>query len=150
MPFILLIALLAALLSCGGGGSGSSGGSSTTNPVPSITSLSPTQQAAGSPGQTVTINGSGFVSDSNVTYNGAFHAATYVSASQLSILLSANDLATTGSYPIVVTNPSPGGGTSSPMAFSVVTGTPTGTFNVTVTASSGSITHTTNFSLVVQ
>jgi hypothetical protein len=66
------------------------------------------------------------------------------------ISLSANDLANTGTYPVMITNPAPGGGASSPVDFSVVTGTPTGTFNVTVTASSGSLTHSASFSLIVQ
>jgi len=77
------------------------------------------------------------------------HAATYMGATQLLISLTANDLATTGSYPVVVTNPTPGGGTSSAVDFNVVTGTPTGTSTVTVTASSGSLTHSTNFTLIV-
>ena len=148
MTMIATIAILFTLLSCGGGGGDGGGGS--TNPVPSITSLSPTQQAAGSASQTLTINGSGFMSGSAVTYNGVAHGSTFLGSSQLSIPLAANDLATTGTYPVVVTNPAPGGGASSPVNFNVVTGTPTGTFNVTVTASSGSLTHSANFSLVVQ
>lgn len=145
---VTLVALLLTMLSCGGSGGGSGG--STPNPVPSITSLSPTQQAAGAASQTLTINGSGLISGSAVTYNGVAHATTFLSTSQLSISLAANDLSATGSYPVVVTNPSPGGGASSAVNFNVVTGTPTGTFNVTVTASSGSLTHSASFSLIVQ
>jgi len=146
-PTVMMIAMLLILVSCGGSGGG--GGSGETNPVPSITSLSPTQQAAGSASQTLTINGSGLISGSAVTYNGVAHAATFI-GSQLSISLSANDLSAAGSYPVVVTNPAPGGGASSAVSFNVVTGTPTGTFNVTVTASSGSLTHSQGFSLIVQ
>jgi hypothetical protein len=145
---MIMLAMLLAFLSCGGGGGG--GGGSTPNPVPSITSLSPTQQAAGSASQSLTINGSGFIGGSAVTYNGVAHAATLLSGSQLSISLAATDLSAIGSYPVVVTNPSPGGGASSAVNFSVVTGTPTGTFAVTVTATSGSLTHTGSFSLIVQ
>ena len=147
-PAMIMLAMLLAFLSCGGGGGG--GGGSTPNPVPSITSLSPTQQAAGSASQSLTINGSGFIGGSAVTYNGVAHAATLLSGSQLSISLAATDLSAIGSYPVVVTNPSPGGGASSAVNFSVVTGTPTGTFAVTVTATSGSLTHTGSFSLIVQ
>jgi hypothetical protein len=89
------------------------------------------------------------VSGSTVTYNNVAHATTYVNGALLTVSLSAADLATTGSYPVVVTNPTPGGGASSAVDFNVVTGTPTGGFTVTVTASSGSLTHSTNFTLNV-
>lgn len=145
---LLAVALVATFSSCGGSGGG---GGQQNNPVPSITSLSPTQQAAGSQGQVLAINGSGFVSSSTATYNGAAHTVTYGgSSTQISIALTASDLAATGNFPVVVTNPSPGGGVSSPVNFNVVTGTPTGSFNVTVTASSGSLTHNTTFTLTVQ
>jgi hypothetical protein len=148
---LMIAFMIATLISCGGGGGG--GGNPQpiiNNPVPSITSLSPTQQAAGSQPMTLTINGSGFINGSTVTYNGASHPASFVSSSQLTISLTTNDLATLGAYPVVVTNPAPGGGPSSPTDFNVVTGTPTGSFTVTVGASSGSITHTTTFTLTIQ
>jgi hypothetical protein len=141
---VVVVAFFMTLPGCGGGGG------SSNNPVPSITSLSPTSVAAGSAAQTLTLNGSGFMSASTVTLNGAAHASSFVSASQLSVPLSTNDLATIGAFPVVVTNPAPGGGSSSSVNFSVVTGTPTGTFNIMVTASSGSLTHNATFALVVQ
>jgi len=148
LPLLVIVALFLALPSCGGGSS--TPPPPPPNPVPSITSLSPTQQAAGSTLQAVTIAGSGFISGSTVTYNNVAHTATYTSASQLGISLTSADLANTGSFPVVVTNPTPGGGSSSAVNFNVVTGTPVGSFNVTVTASSGSLTQTTNFTLTVQ
>ncbi len=141
-----LLVLLVFLPTCGGGG----GGSVTNNPVPSISSLSPTQQAAGSQSQKLTINGSGFISGSTMTYNGVAHAATYGGATQLSTTLSASDLANAGTFPVVVTNPSPGGGSSNAANFNVAAGTPTGTFTVTVTATSSTLSHSTTFTLVVQ
>jgi hypothetical protein len=147
LPILMLVALSVMLLSCGGGGGTTP---PPNNPVPSITSISPTQQAAGSQSQALTITGSGFVSGSAVTYNNAAHSAGYGGPTQLSITLTPSDMATTGSYPVVVTNPAPGGGASSGVNFNVVTGTPTGNFNVTVTATSGSLTHTTTFTLTVQ
>jgi hypothetical protein len=90
-----------------------------SNPVPAITSLSPASLTAGSAAQTLTINGSNFVSASTVTYNGVAHVATFVNSSQLTIQLSAADLATAGSFAVVVTNPAPGGG-SSPAANLIV------------------------------
>jgi hypothetical protein len=63
--------------------------------------------------QTLTIGGTGFLSTSTVTLNGASRAAAFVSAGQLAVFLTPADLATTGAYPLAVTNPAPGGGTSS-------------------------------------
>ena len=146
LPVLMMVALLVLLPSCGGGGTPPP----PPNPVPSISSLSPTQQAAGSQSQTLTINGTGFINGSTATYNGTAHAVTFTSASQISIALTATDMAATGTFPVVVTNPAPGGGASSAVNFNVVTGTPTGTFSVTVTATSGTTQHSTTFNLVVQ
>lgn len=147
MVVAMLILITASLPSCGGG---SGVTTPPTNPLPSINSLSPTQQAAGSQSQTLTINGSGCMSISTVTYNGVAHQAKYLSGSQLSISLSPSDLAATGAYPVVVTNPAPGGGNSNPVNFSVVQGTPTGSFNITITATNGLLSDTTTLTLLVQ
>ncbi len=95
------------------------GGSSKKNPVPSVTSLSPASSSAGAAAQTLTITGTGFVASSAVTFNAASHTATLVSATQLTIPLTAADQATGGTFSVVVTNPAPGGGTSSPVNFAV-------------------------------
>jgi hypothetical protein len=102
-------AIFVAVLGCG----------SSSNPVPSISSLSPASLKVGSAAQTLTINGANFLATSTVTYNGIAHAATYNSASQLTINLSASDLYALGNYPVVVSNPAPGGGASSPVSFQV-------------------------------
>src|SRR5208283_1861813 len=94
------------------------------NPVPSITSLSPPSATAGTGAQTLTINGANFLSTSTVTYNGAGHAATYVSATQLTLTLSAVDQATAGAYAVVVTNSAPGGGASNALNFTVTVSNP--------------------------
>jgi len=79
---------------------------------------------AGAGAQTLTINGTGFLSSSTVTYNGVATTATYVSASQLTIPLTASDQAAAGNYPVVVTNPAPGGGASNSVNFTVNNPTP--------------------------
>ncbi|MGA1983775.1 MAG: hypothetical protein ABSG84_15080 [Acidobacteriaceae bacterium] len=91
----------------------------STNPVPSISSLSPASLTVGSAAQTLTIYGANFLATSAVTYNGIAHAATYVSASHLTIALTASDLYALGSYPVVVANPAPGGGASSPVSLQI-------------------------------
>lgn len=149
-PVFLIVAAMALTLSCGGSGGGSGGNVSSPNPTPSVTSLSPAQLGAGSNNQTLTLNGSGFIPSSSVTYNGTYHASGYVSAIQLQVPLGTADVASTGTYPVVVTNSGPGGGVSSPVNFKVVSGTPSGTFNVSVTASSGTLSHNTTFALTIQ
>ena len=90
-----------------------------SNPVPTIKSLLPASLPTGSPAQILTIDGTGFLPASTVAFNGAVHAATFISASQLTISLTSADLAKAGTYPVFVTNPAPGGGASAAVNFSV-------------------------------
>lgn len=94
------------------------------NPPPLISNLSPTSLPAGSAPQALTINGSGFMPSSTVTFSGVSHTPTYISALQLTIALTAVDLATAGPDPVVVTNPPPGGGASGSVVFTVTTSAP--------------------------
>ena len=114
------IVLLFAFSGCGGGPQSAPAPPPVTeNPTPSVSGLSPSSAVVGSSQQIVTIAGSGFLSSSSVSFNGSNHAATLLSAQQLSIALDQNDLATVGSFPVVVTNPAPGGGSSAPAHFQV-------------------------------
>ena len=121
---ILVVASLGGacgfLATCGGGGGSTTSPTPSSNPVPGITGLSPSSAIVGAAAQTLTINGTNFLSSSTVTYNKVAHTAAFVSSTQLTIPLSASDQATGGSYPVVVTNPSPGGGPSSASMFTVL------------------------------
>ncbi|MGO8734065.1 MAG: beta strand repeat-containing protein [Terriglobia bacterium] len=108
-----------------GGGTSNVVNFSVGNPVPTITSLSPTSVAVGSGAQTLTINGTGFLSTSTVSYNGSSRTPTFVNSTQLTLALASTDVATAGTYPVTVTNPAPGGGTSSAVNFSVGNPVPT-------------------------
>jgi hypothetical protein len=112
---------------------------SLTNPVPTITGLTPAYLAAGAASQNLTINGAGFLDSSTVTFNGIFHTATFVSASQLTISLTTADLATAGTYPVVVTNPAPGGGSSSAASFIVSSTPPLGSGEWTWVSGAGTV-----------
>lgn len=92
----------------------------TNNPVPTITALLPASLMVGATPQTLTINGTGFLNSSTVTLNDVSHSATFVSSTQLTISLTSADLATASTYPVVVTNPAPGGGTSPAAYFAVI------------------------------
>ncbi|MGA2345504.1 MAG: IPT/TIG domain-containing protein, partial [Candidatus Sulfotelmatobacter sp.] len=92
----VLLAALAAAVGCG-----SSSNSIQQNPVPVISNLSPASATAGASAQTLTINGTNFVSSSTATYNNVVHAVTFLSATQLQIQLTTADLASAGSFPVV-------------------------------------------------
>ncbi len=143
---LIVAALFFLLPSCGGGG----GGGGSENPIPTITSLSPTKVAAGSQVQSLYINGTNFLNSSTVTFNGVLQDSSLQSPTQLQIALGPSDDSTTGSYPVIVSNPGPGGGSSAPMSFNIVTGTPTGYFTANANATIGSITHSTQLSMNIQ
>ncbi|HUZ46545.1 MAG TPA: putative Ig domain-containing protein [Terriglobia bacterium] len=93
------------------GGSGSAA-VSVVNPVPSIGSVSPASLVAGAGDTALTVNGSGFAQQSQVTLGGTLLASTYVSPTQLTATVTSSQLATAGAFPLSVVNPAPGGGTS--------------------------------------
>lgn len=113
------LALSVFVAACGG--HSTSGSTSMRNPIPTIASLSPSFLPAGSTSASITISGSGFLPSTSVTFNGVAHPPTYVSASQLTVSLTPTDLSAVGNYPVVVTNPAPGGGQSASLAFGVWT-----------------------------
>jgi subtilase family serine protease len=146
---LVILALAIALPSCGGS-SGGGGGGPPPNPTPSITSISPTQVAAGSVISGIVISGTNFMSTSTATVGGVSVGANYQSSSQMTVFPASSQLATLAQLPVVVTNPPPGGGSSSPVNLVVTTGTPTGSFTLIITTTSGSLSHNTAFYLTVQ
>jgi uncharacterized repeat protein (TIGR01451 family) len=89
------------------------------NPVPVLGSLSPSSAAPGTPGMTLTVNGSNFAASSSVNWNGTARPTTFVSASQLTAAIPAADLASAGTAGVTVLSPAPGGGTSSSLSFTI-------------------------------
>src|SRR5262249_59521668 len=79
-----------------GGGTSAAVTFTVTNPVPSLTSISPSSATAGGPGFTLTVNGSNFVSASVVQVNGANRTTTFVSSTQLTAAIPATDTASAG------------------------------------------------------
>lgn len=102
-----------------GGGSNSSTPPPQNNPVPSVSTLSPSSTAAGGPTFTLTVNGSGFISSSSVQWNGSSRSTSFASSTQLTAAITANDIATRGTISVTVVNPSPGGGTSNSVNFTI-------------------------------
>jgi hypothetical protein len=75
----------------------------------------------GGAGFVLTVNGSNFVSSSQVQWNGANLATTYVSSTQLTSSVPASDISSAGRDNVTVANPAPGGGTSSAAIFAAFT-----------------------------
>jgi hypothetical protein len=91
----------------------------TMAPVPSISSIFPTAAAAAGSAFSLTVNGSGFTGSSVVRVNGLNRTTTLVSTTQLKATITTADLATAGTAQITVFTPTPGGGTSSPVTFTI-------------------------------
>ncbi|MFM2156797.1 MAG: hypothetical protein RL516_1546, partial [Bacteroidota bacterium] len=96
--------------------------STTINfPTPTLTSISPTSAFAGGSTFTLTATGTDFYSSSVINWNGSAKTTTFVNATTLTASITAADIASAGSATVTVTNPAPGGGTSSGQTFTINT-----------------------------
>lgn len=120
-----------------GGGESTSISFTVANPTVTVTATSPTSAIVGASAVTLTVTGTGFVSGSLVSFNGTMVPTTVVSGTSLTATVAATSLATTGSFPIIVTNPAPGGGVSLPVTFTVGNPDPAITSLVPATAIAG-------------
>jgi hypothetical protein len=100
-------------------GSCGSGPVIPNNPVPSISLLSPGGILVGSSTFDIVVSGSNFVSASKVQWNGQDRYTTFLGSGQLRASIPASDVATANNVGVMVSNPSPGGGASNALAFSV-------------------------------
>jgi subtilisin family serine protease len=89
------------------------------NPQPIVTSMSPAKGRAGMPPLTLTLTGSGFDGFSVVRWNGSDRVTTVVNTTTIQAAIPAADLAAVGTAQVTVFTPAPGGGTSSPMTFTI-------------------------------
>jgi len=126
-----------------GGGTSAALSFEVKNGVPSISALDPSSVTAGSADKTISVYGSGFVADSTVKSNGVLVTSTYVGGGQLTAVIPANHMMNPGSVAVTVTNPAPGGGTSTPKYLTV--GCDTTGANILFGAVGQSSTQATNF-----
>jgi hypothetical protein len=112
-------ALVLLLAGCGGGGGSSSSSSTPPNPVPGLASISPTSASAGSSALALAVTGSNYIAGSVVRWNGSARTTTYISSTQLNAAITGDDLATAGTAVVTVFNPTPGGGTSGGINFTI-------------------------------
>jgi copper(I)-binding protein len=102
-----------------GGGTSNAATFTITNPSPTITTISPSTTVAGSSGFTLTITGTNFVNGSVVRWDGSPRPTTFVSSTQLTATIPASDVATAGTANVTVFNPTPGGGESGAVTFTI-------------------------------
>src|SRR6185369_6566564 len=77
-----------------------------SDPVPHINQpLVPESATPGSDAFSLTVNGAGFVRQSQVLWNGAFRATTFINSTQLSAQVSKGDLASAATASVLVINP---------------------------------------------
>jgi hypothetical protein len=104
------------------------------NPVPVLSSISPSARVAHMPSFTLTVTGSDFVRDSKIVFNGTERVSEYISPGELTCRIDPDDIpaggtsqytgtGNTGSadstVPVLVRSPSPGGGNSNAGEFTV-------------------------------
>jgi hypothetical protein len=126
---VFLVSILGVAAGCG------DDDKKSKNPVPVLSSVSPTAAVAGGAGFTLTTNGTGFVSGSTVHWNGAARTTTFVGATLLTAVIPASDIAIVGTAQVTVVSPTPGGGTSAPVVFTTENPAPV------LSALSPSVTH---------
>jgi uncharacterized protein (DUF1800 family) len=91
-----------------------------TNPVPTLTSITPSTLGLGS--FQITLNGTGFVSPAMATFGGQAMQVTYATSTMITAIGTAPQA---GTVTVMVTNPPTGGGTSNGLNVTVTTaGTP--------------------------
>lgn len=102
-----------------GGGTSSAVTLAVSNPVPSISSVSPNPALALASSYTLTVTGSGFVKGSVIQIDGGAQPTTFISATQVQAKISGG-LLSIGVHSVTVFNPTPGGGTSNSVNLTVI------------------------------
>jgi hypothetical protein len=94
------------------------------NQIPTNISLVPNSAIPGGPAFTITVNGTYFVGNSVVRWNGVDLPTTYLNDNRLTAQVDSSDIAAIGTASVTVFNPAPGGGTSNPLLFSTIDHSP--------------------------
>jgi hypothetical protein len=102
-----------------GGGTSNAATFAINNPVPAVSALGPNIAVQEDPAFTLIVTGTNFVNGAVVRWNGANRTTTFVSSTRLQVSIPASDLTTTGTASVTVFNPTPGGGTSNALSFSI-------------------------------
>lgn len=123
IPTSKLAAVAVLRLSVGtsppGGGASKEVTFEVQNPSATLTSLSPLSVVASSGPTTLTASGTGFVPGAKIVFGSTDLTTTFTSATSLSATIPASLLVGSGSVPVKIVNPPPGGGTSTAISFTV-------------------------------
>jgi sugar lactone lactonase YvrE len=111
-------------------------------PVPTVTTVSPTSAITGGATFTLTVNGTNFVSASVVKWNTTSLTTTFVNSTQLTAAVPASLISTGGATTVTVFNPAPGGGTSNGASFNVTDFSLTNTSGPQTVTAGGSAVYT--------
>ena len=122
-----------------GGGASTPISFTIANPSASIQGINPSAAFVGSAAVALVVNGSGFVSGSNVLFNGAVLPTTFISSGEVHATVPASSLGAAGDFPVAVSNPPPGGGVTAPVVFRVQYPAPQSTSLAPSTVAAGSI-----------
>ena len=90
-----------------------------SNPVPVLSTLSPTAATAGGVAFTLTVNGNNFVGSSVVRWGSTNLMTTFISSTQMTTAVTSADIATGATVTVTVFNPTPDGGTSGGSVFTI-------------------------------
>ena len=96
----------------------------SSNPTPVLTTVAPASVIAGGSSFTLTANGTAFVANSIIEWNGGPLATTYVSSQELTAAVPASAMAQSGTAQVAVYTPAPGGGSSVAQVFAIVSAVP--------------------------
>jgi hypothetical protein len=114
--FLAITVAQASIAGCYGVGPASKQGP-PPNPLPTVSSLSPTSVTVGGAAFTLTVNGTNFIASSTVQWNGSARSTTFVSSTQLQAQIAASDIASATAVAVTVSTPPPGGGISGSATF---------------------------------
>lgn len=92
------------------------------NPIPTINSLSPGCAPAGGESFSLFVDGTNFVASSVVRWNGSDLPTTVFSASGVQAHIPVSDVSVAATAAVTAFNPSPGGGSSTTVTFTVTSG----------------------------
>lgn len=89
------------------------------NPLPTISTLTPNTTKAGVGDFTISILGTNFISSTIVQLESQSLPTTYISSTQLTAVIPSLQILNSGSPKITVVSPTPGGGTSNSLVFTI-------------------------------
>ncbi len=89
------------------------------NPGAMLTSIAPLSVVAGAGTTTLTASGTGFVAGAKIVFGATDLTTTFTNGTTLSATIPASLLVASGSVPVKVVNPAPGGGASTAISFTV-------------------------------